>query len=261
MTRAGHVAHATVEILDAEHARDLPRWQLPDVGHPDSSSGCGEAACTAGESPPENDGALSPLTAERLERIEAQAREQGYQRGLEEGRRAAVLEREQQAETLAALLGDIERPLADLDDELAEEIAGLATAIARQLVRREISADPGQIVGVVRDALTLLPSSERRITLHLHPQDARLVRELLHLDELERPWRILEEPTITRGGLRLITEHTEVDATLETRLGAVVAAVMGDARASLDLHATEAGGAGRIGADDAGKGETDGSIA
>lgn len=232
MKAAGHVGPGSVEILDADHARDLPRWELPDVtvrAHvpltADADTGSTDSAT----------GRLSPLTAERLERIESQAREQGYRRGLEEGRQAATLEHRHDAEALAALLGEIERPLVDLDEALAEEIAGLAAAIARRLVRREISADPGQIVGVVREALAMLPSSERRITLHLHPQDARLVRELLQLDELERPWRIVEEPTISRGGLRLLTEHSEVDATLEARLGAVVSSVMGDARVAREV--------------------------
>lgn len=228
-------------IVDAAETGALRTWRAPEVAGHSGAGGLRDADRSPkprgsgdddGDTTHAENGkaGLSPLTAERIEQIEQQAREAGYERGLEEGRAAARRELERHGQAFASLLEEIQRPLADLDDEIAEQIAGLAATMTRRLVRREISADPAQIVGVVREALALLPSSERRITLHLHPQDARLVRELLQLDELERPWRIVEEPTLARGGLRLLTEHSEVDATLETRLGAVIASVMGDDR-------------------------------
>jgi len=44
--------------------------------------------------------------------------------------------------------------------------------MVRQLIRREVKLDPGQIVGVVREALGILPISARNIRVVLHPEDA-----------------------------------------------------------------------------------------
>src|SRR5438128_1143361 len=58
---------------------------------------------------------------------------------------------------LAALLDLQARPLARLDAEVERQLAELAVAIARQLLRRELKIDPSHIIGVVRDTVALLP--------------------------------------------------------------------------------------------------------
>ena len=79
--------------------------------------------------------------------------------------------------------------------------------------------------------MALLPVAEGDIRLELHPDDAALVRELLHLDEREAPaWRIVEDPTLTRGGCRILNATSRIDATLENRIQQVVAAVLGGER-------------------------------
>jgi flagellar assembly protein FliH len=46
----------------------------------------------------------------------------------------------------------------------------------------------------------------------------------------ESAWQIVEDPTVTRGGCRVATETSEVDATVEARVAAVVARVLGEER-------------------------------
>jgi flagellar assembly protein FliH len=137
-------------------------------------------------------------------------------------------------QTRAAQLETILRALAEpseqLDEQVEQELATLAMVVARQLVRREIRTDPGQIIAVVREAMAILPSAARDIELRLHPEDASLVREVLRLSEGERPWKIVEDPVLTRGGCRLVSDVAQVDASLESRLNAVVASVMGGER-------------------------------
>jgi len=40
----------------------------------------------------------------------------------------------------------------------------------------------------------------------------------------------VEDPVITRGGCRISSENSSIDAQVETRLGAAIAAVLGDER-------------------------------
>lgn len=204
-----------------------------------------------------------PLTAGALESMQnqayAEAREQGqrdgYQAGMEEGRQAGRAEgrqagleegrklgfeqgvkeqaalTQQRVERLDALLRALAEPLAQLDEAIEQELVALALAVARQLVRREIRVNPGQIVAVVREAVSALPSSARQITLRVHPDDAPLLREAFALeDDPALLWRLVEDPLISPGGCRVLTEQSSIDATLEKRLAQVAAAALGDQR-------------------------------
>ncbi|MGZ5030386.1 MAG: FliH/SctL family protein, partial [Methylobacter sp.] len=83
---------------------------------------------------------------------------------------------------------------------------------------------------VVREAIHVLPLASQKITLKLHPEDAELVRSALALDEMSPSWGIVEDPLITRGGCEVDTDISHVDATVEHRLAAVVATLLGGER-------------------------------
>ncbi len=50
------------------------------------------------------------------------------------------------------------------------------------------------------------------------------------LKEESYTWRIQDDPTLTRGGCRVETNTSSIDASVERRLGAVIAKVLGDER-------------------------------
>lgn len=158
----------------------------------------------------------------------------GYRKGFEEGIAAGQQEITARVAKLEQIIGLLATPLHDLDTAVEEELAYLATAIARQLVRRELKSAPGEIVAVVREAVGLLPIATQGVRVHLHPEDAKFVRESLSLQEEASSWRIVEDPTLTRGGCVINTDQSRIDATLEKRLGAVIAAVLGDERRLTD---------------------------
>lgn len=171
-----------------------------------------------------------PPTAEELAAIRELAREEGYQAGFSTGMAEAGSRVVAESRTLQSLIGALAEPLAAVDEQVVGELTGLACDIARQLVRRELTTEPGQIVAVVRETVALLPLAERHIVLQLHPDDAALVERLLVRDHEGTPWRIEEDPLLTRGGCRVLNGDSSIDATVESRLGAVIARVLGDSR-------------------------------
>ncbi len=196
----------------------LRRWDLPPL---DSAP---ESAAVVEEAPP-------LPTAEEIEAIQRQAWQEGYEAGHREGLAAAEREAAERLRQLDAMLDALARPFDELDEAVEQELVFLAMAVARQLIRRELKSDPGQIVGVIREALALLPVADGDVRLELHPEDARLVRELLNLDESgERSWRIVEDPTLTRGGCRIANRTSRIDATVESRIHAAIAKVLGAER-------------------------------
>jgi flagellar assembly protein FliH len=191
-----------------------------------------------------------PVVARRrrasdLDAIEREAWDAGFAEGREAGMLA--VEKEQQAarrdlermqQQMRALLDYMARPLAQLDEQVQRQLAQLAGAIARQVVRRELKTKPDEIIAVIRATVSLLPLSVRDIRVHLHPDDARLVRERLPEGSSERVWSVIEDPTLTRGGCRVSSENSSIDAQVEQRLGAAIATVLGDERHAASDEAT-----------------------
>jgi len=172
----------------------------------------------------------SPPTAAEIEAIQRHAYEEAYAVGLAEGRKAGQQQIQNQAEQLNALLHVLTQPLEILDEQMEQELVTLVVSVARQLVRRELKTSPGEILAVVRSALAVLPVGQRHVQLHLHPEDAALVRELMAVPEGEAAWRIAEDPMLSRSDCRVTTATSQIDARLETRLGAVISATFGGHR-------------------------------
>jgi len=166
---------------------------------------------------------LSAITARQIEQVQQQA----YQEGFEQGRQDGFALSAQRLESMLAALAE---PLGKLDETIMDELAALIIACTRQLIRRELRTNPGEIIGIVREALGVLPVSARKIRVLLHPEDAVLVRENLGSHSAERRWSIEEDASITRGGCRVVTENSQIDASIESRLAAVAARMLGNER-------------------------------
>ena len=169
--------------------------------------------------------------------VEREAWNHGYRDGHVEGVRKGeaelakrIAEVDVKLAALDAIMGTLARPLEELDATIETELTRLALAIAKHLVRREIKIDPTQIIGIIRHTLSLLPLSARNIRIHLHPDDAAIVRERLARATGEQEWQLAEDPLMARGGCRLTTENSSVDARFESSVAAVMSGLLGDDR-------------------------------
>ncbi len=173
-----------------------------------------------------------PMTARQLEEIQQQARQEGFQQGLQEGRDAGLKQFRERIQYLDKIVQALDTPFEELDETVERQVAQLAMLVARHLVRRELKSDPDQVIGVVREALSALPVAARDVRLALHPEDAALIREAMSLQEAKQNINVVDDPVQSRGGCRVLTETSQIDATVETRLNAVIAAVLGGQRSS-----------------------------
>jgi Flagellar biosynthesis/type III secretory pathway protein len=175
-------------------------------------------------------------TAGDLEKLQEQALQEaskrGYEDGFSKGIKAAEAQIAQKVKSLQSIMQSLVNPYEEFDERVENEITSLAIQMSKQLIRRELKADAGQVVGVVKEALTALPSSSQNIKLFLHPEDAELVKSALSLED-EARWEVVEDPVITRGGCRVETDVSTIDATIENRLLAIIAQALGDERATV----------------------------
>lgn len=222
-----------------DELESLSVWQLPDVDGKTRQQRLAEQQKEQASSRPH-------LTVTEIEAMQKQAYDegfeqgkadgftQGFNQGKEEGSQRGYQENldkiNAQLTQFEALMTALSEPLKQLDNEVEQELIDLIIGVAKQIIRREIKLDAGQVVAAVREAIKVLPLASQKINLSLHPEDAELVRSALSLDEMTTPWVIVEDPLITRGGCRVGTDVSQVNATIEHRLAAVVAATFGSER-------------------------------
>ena len=210
------------QVIRGEEA-EVTQWQPPHVRK-------------RGQGPLDESPGL--LTAAQLDEIrraaQAEGFEQGRKEGLAYGHREGLeggrTEIRAKIDRLDEILQVLDKPFEQLDQQVENEIVTLVISMVRQLIRREVKLDPGQIVGVVREALGILPISSRNIRVVLHPEDAELVREAYVLGEHDQKWQIIEDPVIQRGGCRIHTDTSQIDATLDSRLSSLIAPLLAGER-------------------------------
>lgn len=179
---------------------------------------------------------FEPSAHEKMHRIAyfeglAEGRDEGHRLGRQEGLSDGRAELRDEADHFRQLMLALARPLEQVDEKVERLLVMLAMTVARQLVRRELKTEPGQVVAAVREAVSALPNASRAIQVHLHPEDAALVRAALDLNSnTAGPWEIVEDPVLTRGGCRVAAEDSHIDATVENRLAVTIAKVLGGER-------------------------------
>jgi flagellar assembly protein FliH len=161
------------------------------------------------------------------QKIRQQAYEKSYAKGYMEGMAQGQKEIGVQLEFLQSIMANLAMPLPGFDDQLVDEMVQLSMSVVKQMVRRELKTSPGEVVAVIKEAISILPTTSAEVTLELHPEDAELVRSALMSPDTESNWKISVDPVLTRGGCRVLTKSSRIDATVESRLNAVIASVLG----------------------------------
>jgi flagellar assembly protein FliH len=222
-------------FIPKEKLTAYQRWELAAFDEQQQEAAAAASAPAASPEPAEP--APAPPSAEELQRIFAAAREAGHQAGYEAGFQAgqqAGLDIGQQAGFQAAqeLAGQMaavaiafQEATQALEGRVAEELLDLALHVARQVVRGSLRGQPELVLDVVREAMLALPSLHGHPTLMVHPEDAPLVRTHLAEQIAHTGWRLVEDPTLERGGCRVENGSSEIDATVATRWKRIVESI------------------------------------
>ncbi len=150
--------------------------------------------------------------------------EEAYLRGLEVGRAEANLEAGRTIKRAAGLLVSTAEALdaarLNVVRELEDSVYLLAVAIARQLIQREVVADPTVVRDLVQRGLEAFPVGSR-VEIHLHPEDLAGLRSQFGLPSADGRAADLQwvaDPAIERGGCILETPHRVADGRVDMAL-------------------------------------------
>jgi len=104
-----------------------------------------------------------------------------------------------------------------LRGEAESDVVRLAVAIARRVLRRELTVDPSAIEGLVKAALEQLDT--REITrVRVHPDHEAALRRCLEKVVVDRTIELAADGTLERGAVLFETARGNLDASVETQL-------------------------------------------
>jgi flagellar assembly protein FliH len=164
-------------------------------------------------------------TEEELAAIREQARQQGYDAGFKAGHEEGMAQAldEQRAATEQAIApvrqiaDNFSTALRDADQAISNEVLELALHLAKGMIKTALRVKPELILPIVREAIEYLPVLQQPALLILNPEDAAVVREGI-AEELDKGgWRVIDDPTIERGGCKVDTASNQIDATVASR--------------------------------------------
>ena len=160
--------------------------------------------------------------------LRREAFEAGYAEGLAAGRARG----EAMVAELSALWQAMARPLAEQEETLLRDLTGIALAAAEAILHRELSRG-ADVEAVLSEALAQLGDIEGLLEVELPPADAELVNDLLGRRGEPAQWRLRENASLARGGLRLHTPVSYIDASVEQALEGLFARLRREAEHGL----------------------------
>ena len=145
----------------------------------------------------------------------------GYQRGLDQ----AQQEVDQQLARLQSLIEQLQGPLAALDHEVESALLSLVDLVCRAILRREIKIDRSYLAEVLQEAVAALPAGHQRLRIFLNPEDLNLAEAACQ--DMMEDYRLVGDPEVTLGGVKIETLQSLVDSTLENRYKKIIEKLLG----------------------------------
>ena len=164
-------------------------------------------------------GAPPPEEARTSELALAEVRQAGFREGESAGHGKALAETRPMLERLAQTVEELAKLRPRLREQAEEDLVRLAVAIARRVVRRELTIDPQAITGLVKAALAQL-AVEEKVRLRVHPEQETAVRTCL-----EGAGRgtvdVVGDRALAPGSAVFETARGNLDASAESQLAEI----------------------------------------
>jgi len=151
-----------------------------------------------------------------FEKAREAARREGFEEGLQTGRREAEAAATAQHDTRLVELQTTVRQMvayrSEIRIEVEHEVVDLAFAVARRVLRREVTLDPTAAAGIVRSCMDERSASEVTRIL-VHPHDVDQVQRSVGPDVTVEPSTDVEP-----GGALLETTRGTLDARIDSQI-------------------------------------------
>ena len=165
----------------------------------------------------------------------ARAWDEGYTAGFAQGESEATQEGNRRlddfvqnqgveaARHLASMVVGLDGRLKQAEQDIAQQVLALACELARQVVRRELAADPEALLPVVREALGMLVMDGKPAVIKLHAADLELLQAPLRAEFSAPNILFMADAAVARGDCLVESGGTVVDGSVARRWERAVA--------------------------------------
>jgi len=180
--------------------------------------------------------------AEAEDRVKDQSARQaghaaGYAEGFAQGHAQATLEGQKQiaqyienqgqaaAQQFLTLMQSARDQLAASEQAMAQGVLELACALARQVLRHELSSNPNAVQSVLRESLAMLSADGKVATVRLHPAAVEVFTPELQRSFANLELTLLPDASLSPGSCMVESAGSVIDGSVERRWQRVVASL------------------------------------
>ena len=156
--------------------------------------------------------------AKRLEAEISRAKEDGKNEGIAQANaanEARINELEARFSASAAKLDEQYVKFDEFLKKIEEELGQTAIKIAKEVIDKEISTSSNQIAHHLASSLIKELSNVKNIEIRVNPEDSEYIKEQFSKNEHVK---ISADDAISKGGVVIISDGGNIDATMQTRL-------------------------------------------
>ncbi len=163
-------------------------------------------------------------TLDEIEKIRADAYEEGLKAGKKQGISNGLKEGEKKAEKLtqqkiSALVNGFSQPLKEQDDRLEKVLLDMTLQLSKAIIRRELCIDSDAVNKTILAVFDYVEAEEGKFRIQLNPAD---VKGVAHFLEKEYPgetsYQLIADNQVSQGGCIIRSDAHYVDAQIETQI-------------------------------------------
>ena len=156
--------------------------------------------------------------AKRLESEIVRAKEDGKNEGIAQTNAANEAKIKELEAKFSASAAKLDEQYAKFDEFLKkseEELGQTAIKIAKEVIEKEVSSASSQIAHHLANSLIKELSDVKNIEIRVNPEDSDYLKEQFSKNERVK---VSADDAISKGGVVIISEGGNIDATMQTRL-------------------------------------------
>jgi len=174
--------------------------------------------------------------AQEAEKRSRQAYDSGYRAGDNAARASIDEEVRAMLARLSNTIADVAATRAEVIQRAEADTVKLSIAIARRILHRELTINPGALESLIQAALERLQAQEV-YRVRVHPDQEAIVRACLEQAGRDQFIEIVRDPLQQKGGAVFETGRGSLDASIETQLGEIERSLADEWEGSNDVTA------------------------
>ncbi|MFN0101617.1 MAG: FliH/SctL family protein [Bryobacteraceae bacterium] len=155
-----------------------------------------------------------------LHRRQEIGRQEGRAEGEKLGAMAANAALQPLMDRLASTIGELASYRARFRRDSEPELLRLALAVARKILRRELTVDPHSLLGILKAALETINQAEV-LCIRTAPEDVPQLSGKLAGLGLPDQVEVIADRALERGSVVLDTKRGQIDASVQTQLAEI----------------------------------------